>query len=127
MPRLSPEERSALVERILRFLRGTLMPHAQAEEQVLYPEVARLIGDPEATAPMIHDHAAIVERVEALDTADRTDGERLQELLYGLHALISVHFRKEEEIYLPYLDRQPAEEAERIIGRMGAHVGDHEH
>jgi iron-sulfur cluster repair protein YtfE (RIC family) len=32
----------------------------------------------------------------------------LQELLYGLHALITVHFRKEDELYLPLLERKQA-------------------
>ena len=26
-------------------------------------------------------------------------------MLYGLHAIVSLHFAKEEEIYLPLLDR----------------------
>ena len=44
MPRLSEEERDALRTRILGFLRGTLVPHARAEEEVLYPEWAELVG-----------------------------------------------------------------------------------
>jgi hemerythrin superfamily protein len=38
MPRLSGEEREALRKRILCFLCDTLIPHAKAEEEVLYPE-----------------------------------------------------------------------------------------
>jgi hypothetical protein len=34
MPRLSEDERDALRTRILGFLRGTLMPHARAEEEL---------------------------------------------------------------------------------------------
>lgn len=45
--RVSPEERQAIVQRILGFLRNTLVPHAAAEEQVLYPEWARLVGSSE--------------------------------------------------------------------------------
>jgi len=60
MPRLSDEERAALRDRILEFLGGTLIPHAKAEEDVLYPEWGKLLGFPEAAAPMIHDHEAIV-------------------------------------------------------------------
>jgi hemerythrin superfamily protein len=37
MPRLTSEERTALRDRVLGFLRDTLLPHAAAEEQVLYP------------------------------------------------------------------------------------------
>ncbi len=52
---------------------------------------------------MIHDHVAIRARIAQLEQADPRDLARLQELLYGLYALISVHFAKEEELYLPLL------------------------
>ena len=53
---------------------------------------------------MVYDHLAIRERIADLSDADAGDLARLQELLYGLHALIRVHFRKEEELYLPLVD-----------------------
>lgn len=105
IPTMTPEERAAVVARILAFLRGTLLPHAEHEERSLYLEVAARLGHPEATAPMTHDHAAI--RVHTLDltATEMTDVDRLQELLYGLYALISVHFWKEEQLYLPLIER----------------------
>jgi hemerythrin len=53
---------------------------------------------------MLYDHRAICERVDELASASIDDVARLQELLYGLHALIEVHFRKEEELYLPLVE-----------------------
>jgi Hemerythrin HHE cation binding domain len=70
--------------------------------------VARLLGDPRATKPMVHDHDAIRQLTARLQEADNQDVSLLQELLYGLHALITVHFRKEEELYLPLLEREQA-------------------
>jgi iron-sulfur cluster repair protein YtfE (RIC family) len=122
-PRLSPDELEAVVGRVLEFLRGTLLPHAAAEEEVLYPEWARLVGYADAAAPMVHDHQAIVARVEQLATTPRDDVDTLQELLYGLHALILVHFRKEEDIQLPLFDEQPPEIVEQLLQRMEAHAG----
>lgn len=107
VPRRSPEEREALRERILGFLRGSLIPHARAEEEILYPEWAALVGFADAAVPMVHDHEAIVARVDALEATDITDVDRLQELLYGLYALISVDFRKEEDLQLPAFDAAP--------------------
>ena len=128
MPRLSGEEREALRQRILGFLRGTLIPHAKAEEEVLYPEWAKLVDFAEAAAPMIHDHEAIVARIERLERADVHDVDSLQELLYGLHALISVHFRKEEDLQLPAFDAAPRETTEAVLRRMEAEAGHpHEH
>ena len=104
LPELSPEERAAVIGRVVHFLRHTLAPHAETEEVLLYPEFARLLGSPQALQPMIYDHAAIRERIGELDETDIADTARLQELLYGLHALITVHFWKEEEIYLPLIE-----------------------
>ena len=127
MPRLSEEERDALRGRILDFLRGSLLPHAKAEEEILYPEWSALVGFADAAVPMVHDHEAIVARVERLESAELNDVDTLQELLYGLYALISVHFRKEEDLQLPAFDAAP-EVAERVLAQMGAAVGeDHAH
>ena len=128
LPRLSDEERDALRERILGFLRGTLLPHAQAEEEVLYPEWAKLVGFADAAAPMIHDHEAIVARIERLERTDVDDVVSLQELLYALYALISVHFHKEEDLQLPAFDAAPPEITQTVLERMEAATGHaHEH
>ncbi len=111
---LGHAEREVLVGHALAFLKGQLMPHAEAEERVLYPAVAELLGAPEATAPMIHDHLAIRVRIAELEQADPRDLGRLQELLYGLYALISVHFAKEEDLYLPLLE-QAGPEVQHVL------------
>ena len=126
--RLRPEARKDVVDGVLGFLRDTLIPHARAEEQVLYPEWAKLVGFEGAAEPMVHDHEAIVERLERLEHAALDDLDTLQELLYGLYALIGVHFRKEEEIQLPAFDAAPPELSEAMLERMEALAGHaHEH
>jgi iron-sulfur cluster repair protein YtfE (RIC family) len=128
VPRLDREEREALVGRILEFLRGTLVPHAKAEEEVLYPEWAKLVGFEGAAVPMLHDHEAIVVRIERLERADADEADTLQELLYGLYALIGVHFRKEEDIQLPAFDAAPPELTQSVLERMEALAGHpHQH
>jgi iron-sulfur cluster repair protein YtfE (RIC family) len=123
VPRLDTAEREVLLTRILGFLRDTLVPHARAEEDVLYPEWARLVGFESAAVPMIHDHEAIVSRIERLERADIDDVDTLQELLYGLYALISVHFRKEEDIQLPAFDAAPPGVTQAVLERMEALAG----
>ena len=128
LPGLDPAERRQVIDRVLDFLSGTLLPHAKAEEEVLYPEWAHLVGFADAAVPMTHDHEAIVARVERLERTEMDDVEMLQELLYGLQALIGVHFRKEEDIQLPAFDAAPAEVTGRVLERMGALAGHvHEH
>lgn len=123
IPHLDTAEREALVARILGFLRDTLVPHAQAEEEVLYPAWAKLVGFESAAVPMIHDHEEIVSRIERLERAGTDDIDTLQELLYGLYALVSVHFRKEEDIQLPAFDAAPAEVTQAVLERMEALAG----
>ena len=128
LPGLDPAERRQVIDRVLGFLSGTLLPHAKAEEDVLYPEWARLVGFADAALPMVHDHEAIVARVERLERTEMDDVDTLQELLYTLQALIGVHFRKEEDIQLPAFDAAPPEVTERVLERMGALAGHaHEH
>lgn len=119
LPAMDPSERGAELRPILEFLRNSLIPHAEAEERVLYPAVAALLGNPKATATMISDHRAIVHRIDALETTAPEDLPGLQELLYGLHALLIVHFHKEEDDYLPLLEERPPAEVDGIFRRMG--------
>lgn len=116
------------VEEVYRFLTTHLTPHAQAEERALYPVVSRLMGAPEATATMIRDHVAIAQLTAELGelrsqiagaAINETQQKQLRRVLYGLYAVVSVHFAKEEEIYLPVLDaRLTAEEAREMFEAM---------
>jgi iron-sulfur cluster repair protein YtfE (RIC family) len=48
-----------------------------------------------------------------------TLANELKLVLYGLHTLVKVHFNKEEEIYLPLLDKSlTAEEAGEMFRKM---------
>jgi iron-sulfur cluster repair protein YtfE (RIC family) len=123
LPLMEPADRKAEIAHVLRFLREALLPHAEAEEEVLYPEWAKLVGFDGAAVPMVHDHDAIVARIELLGHTDVEDVDRLQELLYGLYALIGVHFRKEEDLQLPAFDAAPPEITEAVLGRMAILAG----
>jgi hypothetical protein len=72
---------------------------------------------------------AIVARIERLEHADLRDVDMLHELLYGLYALIEVHFRK-EGIQFPAFDAAPPEFTQAVLERMQAatgHAHDHSH
>ncbi len=112
------------------FLQDHLMPHARAEEAELYPAVERVMQAPGATDTMKADHTEIVRRIDALGamtasigsgapTTTDTDGLRAQ--LYGLSAILRLHFNKEEEVLLPILDAHlSADDAARLFARMSA-------
>ena len=98
------------LERVHKFLAEHLIPHAAMEEEALYPAVARLLGSPLSTATMSYDHVEVRRLTEQINllrseqTAFQAEHiKTLRRVLYGLHALLKVHFAKEEEIYLPLL------------------------
>ncbi|WP_040631173.1 heavy metal translocating P-type ATPase [Smaragdicoccus niigatensis] len=91
------------------FLFQDLLPHEDAEETALYPELAVSLGSGEATTAMsgthvemgrlarrIHAHLKVA---EAAGTIRQSQAEDLAASLYGLHALARLHFAQEEENY----------------------------
>jgi len=116
------------VDAAYAFLDGHLIPHAKAEEAALYPTVARLMGAREATATMIREHVEIGRMVGELgvlrgrlggETLTPVTASYLRHVLYGLHALVKMHFFNEEEVFLPLLDARLDEaEAREMFARM---------
>lgn len=118
------------VDEAYDFLTRHLIPHATAEDEALYPVVGRVMGAPEATATMRRDHVEVGRLVEELGqlrsrlasgTLSDDELKALRRVLYGLFAVVKLHFAKEEEIYLPLLDERlsPAE-ASRMFAAMEA-------
>ena len=110
------------------FLIHQLIPHAQAEEQVLYPAVGRLLRAVEATETMSRDHLEVIRLTEDLEALrlhlyytpiSESNEQALRRVLYGLYAIIKLHLAKEEEIYLPIVEaRLPAEEVNGLLEAM---------
>jgi hypothetical protein len=103
MPRLAATERAARRDAVLASL-SHVVTHMRLDEQVMYTAVAERLGDPLATAPMRYDHLAIREWLVRLREASPDDPDTLQEVLYGLDALIRVHLWKEDALYLRMLE-----------------------
>ena len=116
------------VDKLYDILINQLIPHAQAEEETLYPAVAKILGTPQATATMSRDHAEVSEltgRLRVLRPQICTSGfdadktKELRRLLYGLYTLLKLHFAKEEELYLPMLDTSLGEiEAHELFHKL---------
>jgi iron-sulfur cluster repair protein YtfE (RIC family) len=129
LDRWSPDDADRSLGHIVQFLRGHLVPHATAEEQVLYPAVDKAMESPEATATMRADHTEIVARIDRLAATAATVKERwpdrdlvrdLTHQLIGLSAILQLHFNKEEEVLLPVLDRTLSPDAAAaLFARMG--------
>lgn len=120
---------AASVDEALAFLEHDLLPHAEAEEAALYPLVERVMAAPGATDTMTADHARIGQLIAELADVRRArrSGGAIAEyrrLLYSLHAIVSLHFAKEEGVYLPLLDAAlTASDAERFFIELEAAAG----
>jgi iron-sulfur cluster repair protein YtfE (RIC family) len=97
---------------VLEVLESHVAGHMADEERSLYPIVAEQLGGPAATATMIEDHREIRRWVDRLaddrrhlEDAPAPQVERVRQALYALAALLDLHVRKEELIYLPALRR----------------------
>ncbi len=101
-------EAMAELEQIRWFVLERLVQHEQEEEAAIYPVVAKLMGgeDPMGTMERAHMEIEHLGRVfghlladlppEGPGPDDLTD---LRRVLYGLHAILRLHFAQEEEAY----------------------------
>lgn len=87
---------------------------------------------------MSRDHVEVGRLVEELASLraqpwgaalSEAQARALRRVLYGLYALVKVHFAKEEEVYLPLLDSKlSAQEARQMFAAMeqaAAHARGH--
>jgi hypothetical protein len=108
--RLSAGDRASALQSLRAadsFLQDTLLPHEDAEDSALYPALAGPLGSAEATATMSRMHAEIHrlsqrlhshrEIAEAAGTGTAEQSDDLLACLYGLYALLCLHFVQEEE------------------------------
>ena len=100
------------VRAVHQFLVDELEPHEQAEESELYPVLARVLGGTDPTGTMSRAHVEIAHLIRRLgglladigDEADDQDQRELRRVLYGLYAVLRLHFAQEEEGYLSLTD-----------------------
>jgi len=104
---LPPEEAIAELRRTDAFLQDELIPHERADDREIYPILTELIGgdDPLATMSLSHGEifrlAGVFHRlIGDLDAGSLAgDLPDVRRILYGLHAVLRLHFAQEEELY----------------------------
>ena len=105
---LPPDEMRAELDAVRWFIVVRLPQHEEEEEAAVYPVVAKMMGgeDPMASMARAHieiDHLARVYQSLLQDLPE--DGPApddlmdLRRVLYGLHAILRLHFAQEEEAY----------------------------
>jgi len=116
---LEPEAMRRELDAVRWFLAERLPQHEEEEEVAVYPVVAKMLGgeDPMSSMARAHIEISHLGRVyqQLLDDlpGDGPAAEDLMDLrrvLYGLHAILRLHFAQEEEAYawLSSADEEPA-------------------
>lgn len=110
-----------------QFLTGTLLPHVDAAERSLYPELERMMQNRHSMAPMRREHDEVRRLVGEFGklSADVRDGRMslgrslaLRRTMFQLYALLKVHLA-EEEAYLRIVDRGTGDEmGEAIVAAL---------
>jgi heavy metal translocating P-type ATPase len=104
------------VREVYRFLVEELLPHEAAEERDFYPAIAKLLGGEDPTGTMVRAHVEIAhlarvlgQLVEDLPPGGPSDEDlpELRRVLYGLYAILRLHFAQEEEAYLSLFESAP--------------------
>ena len=107
-----PDEALKHIAEMRQFLTGTLLPHMEAAERALYPQLERMFQNRHSMAPMRREHDRIRELVGEFGTlVDKDAGHvslgrtlALRRVLFQLYALLKVHLG-EEEAYLRIVER----------------------
>ena len=107
----------AQVRAVHSFLRDAVEPHQTAEDNELYPALARHLGGANPLGPMTRAHVEISHQIrrlarllDDLDPAQPTEVDlvELRRCLYSLYALLELHMSQEDEEYLSLSEEPPA-------------------
>jgi cation transport ATPase len=105
---LSPADARARLVATHVMLVDELLPHEEAEQQTAYPMLSDLLKDEDPTGALVQTHHEIrrLTRLYARLVAQLPDAgpgpddiRDLRRLLFGLHAILTLHFAQEEELY----------------------------
>ncbi|WP_174875231.1 heavy metal translocating P-type ATPase [Vogesella oryzae] len=108
LPDLPGPQAVAELNALYQALNEQLLPHERQEDHELYPQLARKLGGDDPMAAMSGTHREIFRITRLLDCligdlpAEGPSPQAVQELqrlLYGLDAILHLHFSQEEELY----------------------------
>ena len=115
------------VDEVAAFLDGLLLPHMEAAERTLYPELERMLQNRHSMTPMRREHddirklvAELVRLQGRLDAGPLHTGETvaLRRVIFRLYAMLKVHLA-EEQLYLGIIEHEVSPEtAERLAAAL---------
>ena len=124
------EEIETRLRQLNEFLTGVLLPHAEAQEKTLYPQMERILQNRHSMTPMCREHEKIRElvgrvgafRIHSHGIVNASEALELKRLLFPLYALLKVHLA-EEERYAAILEHNVAEDQATELATALQHAG----
>lgn len=119
------------VDEMCSFLTDLLVPHMEAAERALYPELERMLQNRHSMTPMRREHAEIRDLVDDLarrrtgvDQGRLTvaDAVALRRVVFRLYALLKVHLA-EEQLYLDIIKHGISDEVGETLASALEHAG----
>ena len=119
------------IDEMSTFLTSLLIPHMEAAEANIYPELDRIFENRQSMAPMRREHAEIRQLVadlghlrDGLDQGRLQTGEAvtLRRLVFRLYALLKVHLA-EEELYIGIVEKGISAESAASVAAAMQHAG----
>ena len=117
------------VASLFAFFEGTLLPHIDAAERSVYPELERMFQNRHSMRPMRDEHAEIRRLVGEFGTlsADVREGRMslgrslaLRRVMFRLYALLKIHLA-EEDAYLRIVERAGGSDSSEAIAAALEH------
>jgi hemerythrin-like domain-containing protein len=119
------------VDEMCRFLTDLLVPHMEAAERALYPELERMLQNRHSMTPMRREHVEIRSLVDDLarrrtgiDEGRLAVGEAvaLRRVVFRLYAMLKVHIA-EEQLYLDLVEHDASADAGEALASALEHAG----
>jgi iron-sulfur cluster repair protein YtfE (RIC family) len=113
------------------FLEGLLIPHMEAAERTLYPELERMLQNRHSMASMRREHDEIRQMVSSLgdmlkkfdDGCHHTgDCVTVRRLIFRLYAMLKSHLA-EEELYLAIIEHGESDDDAAKLAAAMDHAG----
>ena len=113
------------------WLTGLLIPHLEAAEATLYPELERMLQNRHSMTPMRREHEEIRRLVAEYSRLLKAVGDErphvgkmvaLRRVLYRLYALLEIHL-VEEEVFIPIINHGVSDEAAEVMVAAMKHSG----
>ena len=126
-----PGELRFALDETCGFLTELLLPHMEAAERALYPELERLLQNRHSMTPMRREHDAIRAEITKLEAIRSTVGDkplspreaiRLRRSLFQLYALLKIHLA-EELLYADMVEHGASPERESALAVAMEHAG----